>query len=61
MTEEEYNALDWSKRENGDLSFINDFIACILNPNHSLHNLGMGAYYVDQKYHDILGVEESTP
>ena len=55
MTEEEYNALDWSKRENGDLSFINDFIACILNPNHSLHNLGMGAYYVDQKYHDILG------
>ncbi len=55
LTEEEFNAIDWSKRDNGDLTFIDDIIACLCNPNHSMRNLAMGAYYVDQKYHDIVG------
>lgn len=55
MTEEQYNAIDWSKIEKGDITIYNDIMECVLDPNHPLHNLGMGAYYVDQKYHDLLG------
>ena len=55
VTEEEFNAIDWSKRDTGDLTFLNDIVACLLDPNHSMYNLAQGAYYVDQKYHDILG------
>lgn len=55
LTEEEFNAIDWSKRETGDLTFIKDIIECLINPEHSMYNLAQGAYYVDEKYHDILG------
>ena len=57
LTEEEFNAIDWSKRDNGDLTFMNDIAKCLLDPNHSMHNLTMGAYYIAEKYHDILGDE----
>ena len=55
MTEEQFNAINWSKRENGDLTFLDELIELLCDPDHPLHNLAMGAYYVDQKYHDILG------
>jgi len=55
MTEEQFNAINWSKRENGDLSFLDELIELLVDPNHPLHNLTAGAYFVDQKYHDILG------
>ncbi len=55
LTEEEFAAIDWTKRETGDLTFLNDIVACLINPEHSLYNLTMGAYYVSEKYHDILG------
>jgi len=56
-TEAEYNAIDWSKIEKGDISIYSDIMECILDPNHSMNILGQGAYYVDQKHHDILGDE----
>ena len=55
MTEEQFNAINWSKRENGDLSFLDELIELLVDPNHPLYNLTAGAYFVDQKYHDILG------
>ena len=57
LTEEEFNAIDWSKRDNGDISFVKDIMDCLMDPNHSMYNLAQGAYYIDQKYHDILGDE----
>ena len=57
LTEAEYNAIDWSKAQNGDITFCKDIMECILDPNHSMNILGQGAYYVDQKHHDILGDE----
>lgn len=55
LTPEEFAAIDWSKRDSGDITFIKDILDCVINPNHSLSTLAQGAYYVDQKYHDILG------
>ena len=55
LTEEEYNAIDWDKRNNGDVTFVKDIMDCLINPKHTMYNLAQGAYYVDQKYHDILG------
>ncbi len=55
LTPEEFAAIDWSKRDSGDISFVKDIMDCMCDPNHSLNSLAQGAYYVDQKYHDILG------
>lgn len=52
---EEYAEIDWSKRENGDLTFIEDLLTRVVDPSHTLSTLAQGAYYVDQQYHDLLG------
>ncbi len=55
MTEEQFNAIPWKKRDDGDISFIRDILELVVDPKHPLSTLAQGAYYVDQQYHDILG------
>ncbi len=55
MTEEQFNAIPWDKRNTGDISFIRDILELVVDPKHPLSTLAQGAYYVDQMYHDILG------
>lgn len=55
LTEEQFNEIDWSKRESGDITFIRDILERVVDPTHPLSTLAQGAYYVDQQYHDILG------
>lgn len=55
MTEEQFKAIPWEKRESGDISFIKDILDKVIDPAHPLSTLAQGAYYVDQQYHDILG------
>ncbi len=53
MTEEQFGEIDWSKRDSGDLTFLNEILERVIDPNHPLSTLAQGAYYVDKMYHDI--------
>ncbi len=53
MSEAEFNAIDWAKRDSGDLTFIKDILELVCDPTHPLSTLAQGAYYVDKQYHDI--------
>lgn len=55
MTPEQFAEIDWTKRENGDTTFIKDILDRVIDPSHPLSTLAQGAWYVDQQYHDILG------
>lgn len=55
MTPEQYNEIDWSKSESGDITFIKDILERVVDASHPLSTLAQGAYYVDQQYHDLLG------
>ena len=55
MTPEQYAEIDWTKRENGDTTFIKDILDRVIDPAHPLSTLAQGAWYVDRQYHDILG------
>lgn len=55
MTPEQYAEIDWSKRESGDITFIEDILSRVVDKDHPLSTLAQGAYYVDQQYHDLLG------
>ena len=54
MTEEEFNQIDWAKRDEGDLTFMKDILELICENTHPISTLAQGAYYVDQQYHDIV-------
>ncbi len=53
MTEEQFNAIPWDKRDSGDITFIKDILELVVDPTHPLSTLAQGAYYVDKQYHDI--------
>lgn len=55
LTEDEFAAIDWAKRETGDITFIRDIMEKVVDPTHSLSTLAQGAYYVSEQYHDIVG------
>ena len=55
MTPEQYQEIDWTKRETGDVTFIKDILERVVSGTHPLSTLAQGAYYVDQQYHDLLG------
>ena len=55
MTPEQYNEIDWTKRDTGDMTFIKDILERVVDGKHPLSTLAQGAYYVDQQYHDLLG------
>lgn len=55
LPDDEYDSLLWDKREEGDFAFMKDIMYRIANREGELYNLGMGAYYVQEKYGDLLG------
>ena len=57
LTDEEYNAIDWTKYSKGDPTFIRDILDCVVNPNHTMSKLAQGAYYVSEEFKDVLGDE----
>lgn len=54
LTEEEFAAIDWSKRDSGDPTFISDILNCVVDPSHSMSTLAQGAYYIYEMYKNIL-------
>ncbi len=53
MTEDEFNQIDWAKRDSGDLTFLKDILELIAEGKHPIATLAQGAYYVDKMYHEI--------
>ena len=54
MTEEQFNAIAWDKRDSGDITFIKDILDLVINPEHPMSTLAQGAYYVNEQYKDLL-------
>lgn len=52
---EEYNSLKWDAYEAGDPAFIKDIMYRIAKKEGEISHLGDGAYYVNERYHDIVG------
>ncbi len=52
---DEYNSLLWDKREAGDVAFTVDIMRRIANKQGVLATLGEGAYFVNERYKDLLG------
>ena len=55
LSKEEYDSLPWDLYEAGDAAFIKDIMYRLSTKNGEIANLAMGAYFVDQKYHDVVG------
>ncbi|MCI5773588.1 MAG: aldehyde ferredoxin oxidoreductase [Erysipelotrichaceae bacterium] len=51
---DEYNSLLWDKYEAGDPAFIKDVMYRIAKKEGELANLGEGAYFVNERYKDLL-------
>lgn len=51
---EEFNSLKWDLYEKGDPGFIKDIQYRIAEKKGEIANLGMGAYFVNEKYKDLL-------
>lgn len=52
---DEYKSLKWDLYEAGDPAFIKDIMYRISKKEGELANLGAGAYFVNERYKDILG------
>ncbi len=55
LPEAEYNDLRWDLYEKGDPGFIRDIQYRIAERRGEISNLGEGAYFVSERYKDILG------
>lgn len=55
LSEEEYNSIPWDLYEEGDPDFITDIQKRIAHKEGEISNLGEGAYFVNERYKDILG------
>lgn len=55
LPEDEYNSLLWDKYNEGDVAFIKDIMQRISRKQGEIANLGLGCYFVTQKYYDIVG------
>ena len=55
LTEEEYNALPWDRANNGDVNALDEFYAALINPEHNMHKLTQGAYYVAKTFPELMG------
>ncbi len=55
LSEEEFNDLRWDLYEEGDPGFIRDIQYRIAEKNGEIANLGEGAYFISERYKDILG------
>lgn len=55
LPEDEYNDIPWDLYEAGDPDFIRDIMYRIANKEGEISNLGEGAYYVNERYKDLLG------
>ncbi len=54
MSEEQFGEINWAKREEGDITFIQEILERVTDPTHPLSTLAQGAYYVDKQYHDMI-------
>ena len=55
LPKEEYDSLPWDKYEAGDPAFIKDIMTRIATKQGEISHLGDGAYYVNERYKDLLG------
>lgn len=54
---DEYNDIPWHLRDAGDPAFIRDIMYRVANKKGEISHLGDGAYFVSERYKDILGDE----
>ncbi len=52
---DEYNSIPWDKRESGDITFLKDLLEMIASGKGELSHLADGAYFVSERYHDLVG------
>ncbi|MGI6278926.1 MAG: aldehyde ferredoxin oxidoreductase [Tissierellia bacterium] len=57
LSKEEYDDLPWDLYEAGDPGFIRDIQYRIAEKRGEISNLGEGAYYISERYKDLLGDE----
>lgn len=55
LPEDEYNDIPWDLYEAGDPGFIRDIMYRIAEKRGEISNLGEGAYFISERYKDILG------
>lgn len=53
----EYDSIPWAKRDAGDITFLKDFLEMVASGKGELSHLADGAYFVSERYHNLLGDE----
>ena len=51
----EFDAIPWDKRDAGDPVFLKEILEMIASNKYEISHLADGAYFVSQRYHDLLG------
>ena len=53
----EFDSIPWAKRDAGDVTFLKDLLEMVASGKGELSHLADGAYFVSERYHDLLGDE----
>lgn len=53
----EFDSIPWDKREAGDITFLKDLLEAVASGKGELSHLADGAYFVSERYKNLLGDE----